>query len=101
MADDAIEIACTLGPDALQGRVEEWRQVLDAALARESIDGGWRVSFADDPALAGRIADLSVREQRCCAFFTFDLAMHGQGEVHLEIRAPEDAAGLVASLIGA
>lgn len=40
-----------------------------------------------DTEVASRVADLVVRETRCCSFFTFSLVATGGG-LHLEIRVP-------------
>jgi hypothetical protein len=99
VSDNELAIACTLDPDALRGRVDDWAHLLGAARSREPIEAGRRLVFDADPVMAARIADLSVREQQCCAFFRFDLAIHG-GHVTLDITAPAEAAELVDQLVG-
>ena len=46
---------------------------------------------------AAVIADLAVAEQRCCQFFDFRLHLDGP-VLHVEVRAPADAADLLAAL---
>jgi len=40
-----------------------------------------------DPALAARVADLTVRETQCCSFFTFGLMASG-GRLELTVAVP-------------
>lgn len=46
-----------------------------------------------------RIAELAVAEQQCCPFFDFRLHLDGP-DLHLEVRAPAEAADLLAELFG-
>jgi hypothetical protein len=41
-----------------------------------------------EPAVAGQVADLVVRETDCCSFFTFALTVHGS-RLRLEVTVPE------------
>lgn len=91
-------MACRLGPADLSGRVGEWQALLQLARSRSSTpDGALRVEF--DPNIDLKdLADLIAAEQRCCPFaFTVTVDVRGVG---LEVRAPEDAAGLVDDLFG-
>ncbi|MFB4300279.1 MerR family transcriptional regulator [Actinomadura sp. NTSP31] len=45
----------------------------------------------------GPVAELAAAEQRCCPFFDFRLHL-AEGVVHLEVRAPGDAADLLDEL---
>ena len=47
--------------------------------------------------MAGQVAELAAAEQQCCAFFDFRLHLAGR-LLHLEVRAPADAAELLADL---
>jgi hypothetical protein len=92
-----VPIACTLDAAAIPERMAAWQAMLAQATAREAIAGGVRVRFADDvdvPALAG----LAAAEQRCCAFFTFRLTL--DGEIALEVTAPDDARPVLDALVG-
>jgi DNA-binding transcriptional MerR regulator len=94
-----VPIACALEPGALGGRLAEWRTVLDQVRSRVSTaDGGLRLGF-DAAADIGRLASLVAAEQRCCAFFSFALTVDHRG-LALEVRAPQDAAGIVDELFG-
>lgn len=96
-----VEIACSLDPQSLAERQREWQEIRDLADARTPIDGGVAATFAASPALAGRLADLAVREQQCCPFFTFRLMIGDRRSITLEIRAPAEARPLVEELLGA
>lgn len=92
-------IACTLGADARASRVADWAAVTSRARARTATDdGGLRLEFADDVEL-GELARLVAAEQDCCRFFSFALTLDHRG-TGLEVRAPADAAAVVAGLFG-
>jgi hypothetical protein len=85
----------------MAGRVREWTDVLDQATGRREVDGGISLAFPASPELAGRLADLAVREQRCCSFLTFALLIAGSGQMTLEVRAPEQGRRLLSRVFGA
>jgi MerR family transcriptional regulator, copper efflux regulator len=94
----ATPIACSLSAHAMQGRLDEWQQLLRHVATRESIDRGLRVTF-DAATPIGEVARLSAAEQECCRFFDFAITIDDRG-VALEVRAPADAAALVDSVFG-
>jgi hypothetical protein len=88
---------CTItGADQAE-RVRRWRELLAQARCRQTIDRGLR--FELPTALVAEVAELAAAEQQCCAFFDFTLRLAGGG-LQLEVRAPEDAAPLLAELFG-
>jgi MerR family copper efflux transcriptional regulator len=89
-------VACTLDGDDMRTRVLQWHALLDGA-HREPIPGGVRLTLPADR--AAEIAGLAAAEQRCCAFFDFRLQLAGPA-LHLEIRAPAEAAGVLDGLFG-
>ena len=91
-------VACTLGPEDVPARIAEWREVLGSVTAREPISGGLRLVLSEG-APVSRIADLTVAEQQCCAFFSFALTVDRRG-VALEVTAPADGEAVVAELFG-
>ena len=98
--DDAPPVACTLEQGDLPQRLTDWQTVLSHALDRGVIDGnGVRVTL-DDAVDVGDLAHLVAAEQRCCAFFSFAITIDQRG-VALEVRAPDDAAEIVAALFSA
>ena len=99
MADAEAPVACTLDGPAMADRVADWRALLAHALTREDIDGGLRITFPDRPDVAVEVVRLAAEERRCCAFYDFAIAFTAAGLV-LTVRAPGEAAGLVAELFG-
>jgi len=97
--DDPSPIACTLPVDAMPGRVEDWAGMLRFVTRRSSVDGGVRLEL--DPGVPiGELARVARAEQDCCRFFSFALTVDARG-VGLEVRAPDDARGIVHALFGA
>jgi DNA-binding transcriptional MerR regulator len=91
-------IACTLDHLDMADRIGDWQAALAGVERREAIDGGIRLSFGSG-ADFGEIVRLARDEWTCCSFFAFSVTVDGRGTA-LEIRAPADAAELVASLFG-
>ncbi len=91
--------ACTLDAGDRPARLVAWAELVARVEDREAIDGGLRLRFPPDPALAGRLGELAAREQACCSFFTFTLQPFSDA-VTLDVRAPEDAAGVLAEMFG-
>jgi len=98
MAGFEPAIACTLDGWAIEQRLGDWSVLLDFVTAREAIDGGVRLTLGADVPL-DEVARLAAAEQDCCRFFAFAITVDGRGTA-LEVRAPMDAADLVASLFG-
>lgn len=93
-----VPVACTLKPAEQPARASAWAQLLDRVQERTVIDGGLRLRFPVDSALAGQLAELAVQEQECCSFLTFSL--HSGTELLLDVLAPDDAAAVIADLFG-
>ena len=96
-----VEIACSLDPSSLAERRIEWQQIQHLARSLVPIDEGVAATFDASPLLASRLADLIVREQQCCPFFSFRLIVDGGTTITLEVRAPAQARSLVEELLGA
>ncbi len=94
------EMACSLGAADMAERAGEWTDMLSQATDRRPVSGGVSITFPAEAALIGRLADLAVREQRCCAFMTFAVIIAG-GRVTLEVRAPREAWHLLPRLFAA
>jgi hypothetical protein len=92
-----IEIACTLDNAERPARVNDWQSLLSRAVDRETVEGGMRVRFPHDPALAADIAGLAAAEQSCCSFFEFSLQLTSAGTI-LDVRAPAEAQDVVTAL---
>lgn len=89
-------VACSLAGTDLAGRIMAWHEALSGA-ARAEVPGGVRLTLP--ASRAGVIAGLAADEQQCCPFFDFRLHLDGP-DLHLEVRAPDDAAGLLGDLFG-
>jgi DNA-binding transcriptional MerR regulator len=88
-------VACSLSPDELGERRGRWHGLLAGARRQDIADG---VRLTLPVGRATDITELAAAEQRCCPFFDFRLHLDGP-EVRLEIRAPREAAGLLAELL--
>ncbi len=86
--------ACSLDGPAADGRIRQWRDLL-AGTEREPIPDGIKLTMPSDRAT--RVAELASAEQQCCPFIDFRLHLTGQ-QMHLEIRAPAEAATMLTSL---
>ncbi len=93
-------VTCTLTGDDQTARAQTWAELLGRATGRHGIDGGTQVTFSADATLIGQLAELAVREQQCCPFFTFTLAITTT-DVTLDVHAPAGAEQFVAALFGA
>jgi DNA-binding transcriptional MerR regulator len=87
-------IACSLTGAGTAERIEQWRSAL-ADASRQEIPGGIRLTVPSGrfPALA----ELSAAEQQCCPFFDFRFHLDGR-DLHVEVRAPAEAAALLADV---
>jgi DNA-binding transcriptional MerR regulator len=96
---DGPAIACTLDPGSMPARLTEWQAILDQATSRTTTpDGALRVEL-DGRVELGELVRVAAAEQRCCSFLTFTITIDGRG-IGLEVRAPDGAADIVASLFG-
>jgi hypothetical protein len=96
--DEASEVACTLGPESMGGRLKEWQALLAHVTRRDPIDGGVRAVFGPATPL-DELIRLTAAEQDCCQFFHFAITVDVRG-IALEIRASADALPIVHSLFG-
>ena len=93
-------IVCTLPAGEMPDRMEDWQTVLAHATHRERTpDGGLRLSLGDEVPL-DELARLAAAEQGCCTFLAFAITVDHRG-IALEVRAPDDAAGIVTAVFGA
>lgn len=91
-------LACTLAADSMKGRMADWHSLLAHVERREPIDGGVRSVFMSSVPI-GDLMRLVAAEQDCCQFFRFAITVDTRG-VALEVRAPDDARGIVESMFG-
>ena len=96
--DGNVAIACTLEPQSMGGRLDQWNALLDHSEHREPIEGGVRLTFAPATPL-DELMRLTAAEQSCCRFFQFAITIDTRG-IALEVRTPADALDIVHSLFG-
>lgn len=99
LAHSATTIACTLGSQAMGGRLDDWHRLLGHATRREQVENGLRITFGTDTP-CDELIRLVTAEQECCQFFRFAITVDTRG-VALEIYAPDDAPAVLQSLFGA
>jgi hypothetical protein len=81
--------ACTLPTAERPLRVAEFDGLFASSVRRVSRAGPDRLVLELEPtgSVAGRAADLAMRETECCSFFTFVLTAAG-GALRLDISVP-------------
>ena len=99
------QLACDLAADGgdMGDRVGVWQQVLARAERREPLPdtpAGLLLRFPLDAGLAATLARLAAAEYRCCSFGSYTIVIDGAG-LRLEVRMPDDAAGMLAAVFGA
>jgi hypothetical protein len=99
VTEAASPIACSLTSQEIETRGAEWSALMRHAATVVANDGGARATFASDPAMAARVADLAVREQECCPFFRFTIEIVAGG-LTLDVAAPAEAGALARQLLG-
>ena len=90
-------VACSLGGPAMSDRIRQWH-VLLADAGREPVTDGVRLTMSSDR--AAQVAEMATAEQQCCPFFDFRIHLAGQ-QLHLEVRAPAEAASILTGLFAA
>ena len=95
---DSPPIACTLAPGDYQDRLRWIAGLVRGALLGFERDD-LRLVLRYAPEAADRVRELVRREQRCCAFLTFDLR-DSPNQVELTIGAPEEARAALDTLFG-
>jgi DNA-binding transcriptional MerR regulator len=98
LAEAEPAIACTLSHEEMGDRMHNWQTALANVDARAPIEDGIRLTFRPEADLA-EITRLARAEWACCSFFSFSITVDGRGTA-LEVRAPEAARELVASVFG-
>ena len=97
--DPMQPIACSLQSADIADRLRDWHIVLaDASDRRRAADGAMRIEFGPDVDVA-ELARLVAAERLCCSFLSFAITVDHRGTA-LEVRAPDEAAGIVAELFG-
>jgi hypothetical protein len=91
-----IPIACTLGPEALEPRIEQWRDVLARSVthAERVAPGRLACELQGDLADLRALALLAQAEKACCGFFTFSFEVEVDA-VTMMVGVPDDATALL------
>jgi MerR family transcriptional regulator, copper efflux regulator len=87
-------VACSLGGEGMAERGAQWRSVLQGATSVE-IPDGLRLTMPAERFTA--LAELAAAERECCPFFDFRFHLDGR-DLHFEVRAPAEGAGLLAEV---
>jgi hypothetical protein len=100
MSESGVPIACTLHPNEMGARLEEWHRLFAAHLGGIQRPGRTRLRLvlAAD-AGADRVRDLATREGSCCAFMTFAVTPGG-GRLLVDVEVPAEAAPTLDGLAG-
>lgn len=98
-ATDGEPIVCTLHPDHIPARMDDWQHLLAHAVSQQPIADGVSLQFPVDADLAGQLTTLAAAEQGCCNFFQFTLHVTADA-LQLQVTAPPDAQPVIASLLG-
>jgi hypothetical protein len=94
-------IACTLAPEQMRARMSLIDTLAcDALVAVESIAGGVRARFRDEPGIEQRVRELAVAEAQCCAFLTLSVDRDCQ-DVVLEVTGPPEAQAAIRQVLPA
>lgn len=97
IAGSTSGLICSLKPDRLRKRIDEWK----AAVARGDLSPlptGVRLQLPRDTDIAA-LARLAAEEQTCCQFFTFDIGIRPD-EVVLDVTGPPSAQQVIYALFG-
>jgi hypothetical protein len=92
---------CSLGPDALAARIDQWQEVAAAAASVEHTDGSVRLALPADSGMIATVAGLCLAETTCCPQARFRLEVTASqviltieaspGDGLLEMLLPEKA----------
>jgi hypothetical protein len=97
-----VPIVCTLHPNQMGGRLEEWHRLFAAHLGgiQRPAPTRLRLLLAAD-AGEDRVRDLAAREMACCAFMTVTVTVTpGGGRLLLDAEVPAEAAPTLDGLAG-
>ena len=97
-------MACDLAADGgdAADRIGLWQQVFARVGRRDPLPdtaNGLALHLPLDADLAATLARLAAAEYRCCSFGSYTIVIDHTG-LRLEVRMPDDAAGLLAAVLG-
>jgi hypothetical protein len=96
LATMEIPIACSLSAVAARSQLDEWRDLLEASVARTDRLSPTELSFRlnDDLTQLAALVQLAQREKACCPFFRFVIRIDADAIV-LHVSVPEDAVSVL------
>lgn len=91
-----IPLACTLGPAAIEPRIEQWRHTLARGVTRAERVAPDRLACELQADLADlrALAVLAQEEKACCGFFTFSFEVE-VGAVTMMVGVPDNATAIL------
>jgi len=92
-------IACTLAPEEMGTRLDDWQALLALATERRRLESGRALIFPQEATVVAELARLAAAEQGCCSFFDFRMHLTGS-TVEFEVRAAPEAQELITGLFG-
>jgi hypothetical protein len=95
-----VPIACTLTPEGVVGRMEEWRTFLSTMVTKieRTTNQATLILCEGSKALVTAI-DLAEREKACCPFFQFSIEIEGL-EGRLLVGVPMEAEQILTNFLG-
>jgi DNA-binding transcriptional MerR regulator len=91
-------VACSLEPDRLGDRIEDWSDIVSHTSRRDPLPDGVRLHFPRGIDVAA-MARLAADEQTCCGFLAFTIDI-GDEAVTLEVAGPSEAQAVIAAMFG-
>jgi hypothetical protein len=100
MSEPGVPIACTLHPNEMGGRLEEWHRLFAVHLGGIERPAPTRLRLIlAAGAGVDRVRDLAAREMACCAFMTLTVTP-GDGRLLVDAEVPAEAAPTLDGLAG-
>jgi hypothetical protein len=95
----AVPIACTLSPEGVVDRMEEWRTFLSTMVTKiERTTNQATLTLRPGSKALLMATDLAEREKACCPFFQFSIEMDGL-EGRLLVGVPMEAEAILTHLL--
>ena len=97
---EAAPAACTLPTVDRPLRAAEWDDLFATATRAvhriDAVRARWELQ--PDPGVAAHAGDLTVRETRCCSFFTFALTAT-DGQLNLDVSTPAEQIDVLDAMV--
>ena len=94
-------LTCSLSTPQLQKRKQTVSASLkENVLRREELSNGYAYQFRGTDEVLDEILIFIKTERQCCTFFEFNLSVHREGSVWLELRGPNGAKKFIDAEVG-